>query len=109
VKSDNTCPIGLVRSPRSRMTGSDRRLDDVRTAGDAEFFSALESRKATADQNVIPHRPVLVEEQNRLSRRAYPCPRARCLDLHQRHEAVNFGLLWSEFRQDAAETQCIFT
>src|SRR5256884_2708496 len=54
---------------------------------------------------MIPARAVLIEEQDRLSRRADARGRSRRLDLHQRDQAVDLGLFWDELGEDAAQTQ----
>ena len=56
-------------------------------------------------EQLIPARAVLIEQQDRLARRADPRARARRLDLHQRDEAVDLRLLRGELGQDAAEAQ----
>ena len=56
-------------------------------------LGALERRQAAADQQLVPARAVLVEQQDRLARRADARARARRLDLHQRDQAVDLGLL----------------
>src|SRR6266581_2103771 len=50
-------------------------------------------------------RAVLIEEQNRLSRRADPRERARRLYLHKRDQTVNFRFLRNELGHDASEAQ----
>ena len=65
----------------------------------------IECRKPTADQQLIPQRAVLIEEQDRLPRRAHARPRARRLNLHQRDQAVHLGLLRREPGEDAPEPQ----
>ena len=89
------------------MTGGNRGLERVRASRPAERFGTLERRETTTDEELIPERAVLVEEQDRLSRRADARPRARRLDLHQRDQAVDLGLVRSELGQDAPETQRI--
>ena len=71
-------------------------------------FSAMcERREATTDEELIPVRTVLIEEQDRLSRRARARPGTRCLNFHERDQAVNLRLLWCEPGQDASEPQRI--
>ncbi len=67
--------------------------------------SARERREAAADEEPIPARAVLVEQQDGLSGRADPRHRARRLDLHERDEPVHLGLLGEEPGQDAAEPE----
>jgi hypothetical protein len=62
-------------------------------------------RETTADEERIPQRAVLIEQEDGLSRRGDPRPRARGLDLHQRHESLDLRLLRSEFGRDAAEME----
>ena len=90
---------------RSRVAGGDRGLQRVRAERAAELLGALERGETATDEELIPARAVLIEEQDRLSRRADARPRARRLDLHQRDEAVDLGLLRDELGQDAPEPQ----
>ena len=62
-------PVGLVRCARARMTRGDRRLQRVRAARAAQLLGALERREPAADEQLIPVRPVLIEQQDRLARR----------------------------------------
>jgi len=52
---------------------------------------------------------VLIVEQDGLPGRADARPRARRLDLHQRNQAVDLGLLRRKLGQDTAETERFFT
>src|SRR2546428_8790771 len=98
-------PVGLRRGARARVTGGDCGLERVRPEPAAELLGALERGQTAAHEQVIPARAVLIEEQDRLSRRADPRTRARGLDLHERDQAVDLGLLRHELGENAAETQ----
>ena len=89
------------------MTGSDGGLERVRATRAAELFGPLERRETTTDEELIPQRAVLIEQQDGLSRWAHSRAGARRLDLHQRDEAVDLRLLRSELGQDTAETKRI--
>jgi hypothetical protein len=70
-----------------------------------ELFSARERGESAADEQLIPPRAVLVEQQDRLARRADTRAQTRRLNLHQGHESVNLRLCGGELREDAAEAQ----
>src|SRR5262249_36938606 len=97
--------VRLRRRARPRVTGGDRGLQGIRAERAAERLGPLERRQATTDEELIPARAVLIEQQDRLSRRADPRPRARRLDLHQRDETVALRLPGSQLGQDPAEPQ----
>src|SRR5207245_3089187 len=68
----------------------------------------IQCRETPSDEEVVPARAVLVEQQDGLSRRAHARLRARPLDLHERDEAVDLRLLRSEFGKDTAEAERLF-
>ena len=71
----------------------------------AQSLGPVQRRQAPSDEEVVPSGPVLVEEQHRRSRRTDPGPQTRRLDLHQRHEAVDLGLVHQELGQDPTQTK----
>jgi hypothetical protein len=71
----------------------------------AELLGTLQHRETTTDEELIPARAVLIEEQDGLPGRADPGARAGRLDLHQRDEAVHLRLPRSELGQDTTQTQ----
>ena len=50
----------------------------------------------------------MIEQQHRFTARPYARVQPRCLDLHERDEAMDFGLLRGQFRLDAAQAKCVF-
>ena len=70
--------------------------------------AAFERRETAPDEELIPERAVLIEEQDGLSRRANSRPRTRRLDLHERHQAVDLRLLRRELGQDPPEPERFF-
>ena len=58
---------------------------------------------------MIPERAVLIEQQNRLSRRPGARLRARRLNFHQCDQAVDLGIARGEPGQHPSQTQCILT
>src|SRR5204863_4819202 len=66
---------------------------------------ALERRETATDEDLVPERPVLIEQQHGLARWPEPRPRARRLDLHERDQAVDLRLRRHEPGQDAAEAK----
>src|SRR2546422_10470772 len=89
------------------MTGGDSPLQRVGTQGAGELLGALERREAATHEELVPARPILVEQQNRLTRRTDPCLEPRRLNLHERDEAVDLRVLWRQLGQDAAEPERI--
>src|SRR5213080_3318803 len=71
------------------VAGRDGRLERVRAQGAGELLGPFERREAATDEEPVPARAILIEQQDRLPRRTDPRLEARCLDLHQRHEAVD--------------------
>src|SRR5262245_24856132 len=90
---------------RPRVAGGDRGLQSIRPERASERFSALQRRKAATDEELIPSCPVLLEKRDDLSRGARPRPRPRCLNLHQRDEAVDLRLLRNKPDEDAPQAQ----
>src|SRR5215218_5099979 len=82
-------------------------LERVGTAGATERLRACQGRETSPNEDMVPASSVLLEQQDRLSRRTDPRPQPRCLNLHQRHQAVNLRLLRGELGQDPTETECI--
>ena len=81
------------RGARPRVAGGDRGLQRVRPERAAELLGARERGEAAADEQLVPARAVLVEQQDRLARRPDARAEARRLDLHQRDQAVHLRLL----------------
>ena len=52
-----------------------------------------------------PAPAVLIQEQDRLSRRPRARSQARCLDLHQRKKPLGLWLLWRQRSQGASQTE----
>ncbi len=98
-------PVGLVGGARARMACRDRGLQHVRATLRAQLLGARERRKPAADQQLVPARAVLIEQQHRLALRIDARAEPRGLDLHQRHEAVHLGLQRRELGENAAEPQ----
>ena len=80
-------------------------LQRVGAAAAAERLGPVERLQPAADQQQVPARAVLVEQQDRLALRADPRPDPRRLDLHQRDEAVDLGLVRGEPGEDPPEPQ----
>ena len=87
------------------MEGGDPGLQRVRAEGAAELLGALELGQAAADEQAVPARTVLVEQQHGLARGTDAGGRARGLDLHEGHQAVHLGLLGQQPGQDATQPQ----
>ena len=86
------------------MTRRDRRLQRVRTKRAAEFFRAIECGQSAVNQQLIPARSILIEQQDRLAVRADSRVRSRRMQLHQREQSVHFRLVRRESRENAPES-----
>lgn len=69
VERGDALPVCFCRSARASVTRGDGGLERIRAEGTPEFFGALQRRETATDEDVIPARAVLIEEQDRLSRR----------------------------------------
>jgi hypothetical protein len=87
------------------VAGGDGRLERVRPKGAAGALRAIERGKAAPDQQPVPARPVLVEQQHRFPGGADPRAGARCVQLHQGDEAVDLRFRGEQLGEDAAEPQ----
>ena len=108
IKLHDAWPVCLFRRARSGVTRGHGSLERVGAARATKFFRALKCCEATTDEQLIPHPAILIEQQDRLARRARSRGGTRRLYFHQRDKGVNFRLFGSEFSQDAAETKSIF-
>src|SRR5262245_60846622 len=88
------------------MTGVERSLQGIRTS--AERLCALERGEAAANEEMIPTRAVLLQEENRLT--IWTCARGgtRGVELHERDEAVNLRLVRHERGEHATEAHGVF-
>src|SRR2546421_8801893 len=92
----------------SDVTGGDRGLQGVRPEHAAESLGPLKRGQTAADEDLIPARAILIQQQDGLARGPGPRARARGLDLHQSDQAVDLRLLRNQLGQDAAETERLF-
>src|SRR5438876_144094 len=103
VKRHDARPIRLRRGRRPSVAGGDRRLQGIRTQGAPEPLSALERLQAPADEQAIPARSILIEQQDGLAGRPNSSHKPRGLDLHERDNTMDFRLGWRELGKDAAQ------
>ena len=101
-------PIGFGWSARSCMASGDGSLKSILAWSFVQMLSALKSSEAAMDQKLVPLRAILIEEQDWLAGRADACAGSRGLNFHERNEAVDFRILWSEFGKNAAEAKRFF-
>ena len=87
------------------MTCNDRRLQHVEAVRAAQLLRACQGRKPALDQQTIPARPVLLQQQNRFAFSGRARRGARGVKLHQAHEAVRLRLPRRQRHQNAAEAQ----
>ena len=90
---------------RARVARGDRGLQRVRAARAAQRLGALERGQAAADQQLVPARAILIEQQDRLARRA-DARRARdaWISISATRPCTS-GSLRRQLGQDAAEPQ----
>ena len=69
----------------------------------------LERDEAEVDVQPVPTSPVLIREQHDLARRPEPSVEPRRLQLHQRDEPVDFGLVGRQARELSPEPQRLMT
>ena len=87
------------------MAGGERGLQGIGTAAAAERPAARERVEAAPDQQRIPARTVLLEQQHRPALRVDPGVGARGLQLHQRDQAVDLALVGHQAGEHPAEAQ----
>src|SRR3989304_3640050 len=85
--------------------GGVSRLRGGRARPPAEPLRSCQGGEATPDEQLIPPRAVLIQQQDGLARWADPRPRARRLDLHERHEAVDLRLARHKLGPDPPESK----
>jgi len=81
---------------RAGVAGRDGGLKGVGAQCATKRFGALERGKAVAYEEMIPAGAILIEEQDRFAGRTDTRAGARSLNFHERDEAVDFRLIWSE-------------
>src|SRR5262249_34101934 len=86
IERHNARPVRLLGSPCPGVTGRDFGLQQIGPWSAAQLSGAFYRGQTSADQEMIPASAVLVQEQDRLSRWAYPRFGARGLNLHQRDQ-----------------------
>src|SRR5437773_5511505 len=77
VEGRDAGPVRLLGRRRARVTGGDRRLQCVWAKGTAERLGALQRRETTPDEQVVPARAILIEQQNGRSGRTDSGPQPR--------------------------------
>src|SRR2546428_1435915 len=74
----------------------------------AEFLGTLERGQTATDEDMVPARAILIENQDRLSCGTDSSTGSRSLNLHERDEAMNFRLVRNKTRENSAEAERIF-
>ncbi len=87
------------------MTGGDFGLQGVGTHGGPETFGPVKRRQAATDEELIPTRAILIEQQNGFPARADARVQPRRLDFHEGDQTVDFGFPRHQFSQDPPQTQ----
>jgi hypothetical protein len=87
------------------VAGRDRGLQHVVAIRTAESLRAIQGRQPALDQEPIPARPILIEQQDRATIGRGARRGARGLQLHQRDQTVDFGIARRESDQHAAQAQ----
>ena len=105
--------VRLARTMRWAMVGSGVAcgylgLQEVGASGIADFVGAVDGRKASANEELVPVGSVLIEEEDWFAGRADAGSGAGGLNLHEGDQAVNFWFGRSEFGEDAAKAERVF-
>ena len=87
------------------VAGGDGGLQRVRAVRAAELLRAGQGGQAAADEQPVPPRPVLVEQQHRLAGWPGAGPEPGRLDFHQRDQPVHLRLGRGELGQQAAQPE----
>src|SRR5947209_4898826 len=90
-------PVGRLLRVQRR----DRRLQYVRAAA-AQGKGSVERRTATRELARVPQRSVLLRQQDEVAI-TEASPPARVVQQHQRHQAMNLGLVRHQFGEGVAE------
>ena len=91
------------------MARGNRGLQQVRTVRPPAPFGGIDRGEAAPNENLIPQRAVLIEQQDRRAVRPHACIRPRRLNLHQRHETVHFRFVGHQAGKDAPQPQRVLT
>ena len=90
------------------MARGDRGLERVRTEWAAQSLRAIERIEAATDEQVVPARTILIEQEHGLTGRSDPGVRTRGLNLEERDEAVDLSVARHQRRDDATHAQGVF-
>ncbi len=108
VQRGDAAPIRIRGGSRPSVASGDHGLQRVRAKRsalrDCERRRTVEGCQTASDQQRVPARAVLVEEEDRLAGRPTRAW-ARGLDLEKGDEAVHFGLAGREAGQDAGQAE----
>src|SRR5579862_1773713 len=74
VKRRDALPVSFLGDTGTRMTRGDRGLKGVGATQASQSLSAFEASEATSNEKLIPQGTILIEDQDRLSRRAHTGP-----------------------------------
>ena len=102
-------PIRFLARSSPRMTRRNRRLNRIRTSHPTKLLRPFQRRQSPVDEQSIPLRAILIQEQNRLSRRTHSRLRPRRLNLHQRHQSMHLRLFRNKSHQNSPQPQRLFT
>src|SRR5206468_12758436 len=70
-----------------------------------ERLGSLERGESAPDEQLVPATAVLIEQQDWFAGGTDPRAQSRCLDLHQRDEAVHLCFVRHQLRENAAEAE----
>src|SRR5206468_555518 len=112
VERGDAPPLRFCRRTRASVTCGDRRLKRIgaerTTESMAEFLGTLERGQTATDEDMVPARAILIENQDRLSCGTDSSTGSRSLNLHERDEAMNFRLVRNKSRENSAEAERVF-
>src|SRR5277367_5456497 len=109
IQRHNPRPIRFFRPTRSRMASRNLPLQHIRPPrGSTQLRSPLQRPQPATNQQLIPIRTILLQQQNRRARFVHARSETRSLYLHQRHQPMHFRLLRRQLRQNPPQSQRIF-
>ena len=109
VEKDNPLPVSICCGAGPGMTGDDCGLQRVVTRPAAQPLRMVKCSHASLYLDVVPPRPVLVEQQNGFSVLTLACRGPRRLQLHQRQQTVDLRFIGKKFHEDAPQPQRVIT
>ena len=109
VKRGDLGPVGILGLARAGVAGGNGSLDGVGTQATIEPLGAQQALESAPDHQLVPHRPVLVGQQDGLALGIGAGAGAGMLQFHQCQETMDLWLFGHQTRQNAAHAHRLFT